>query len=43
MITTELRPKGWLALLLPVTRRTMRKREDQNLERVKAIVEGKGS
>jgi hypothetical protein len=43
VIRTDLRPKGLLALLLPVMRRTMRKREDENLERVKAIQEGRGS
>ncbi len=43
VITTELRPKGLLALLLPVMRRTMAEREDQNLARVKAILERKGS
>ena len=41
VIRTELRPKGVLALLLPVKRRTMQAREDQNLERVKAILEGR--
>jgi hypothetical protein len=41
VITTDLRPKGLLALLLRVMRRTMRKREDENLERVKTILEGK--
>jgi Polyketide cyclase / dehydrase and lipid transport len=41
VITTDLRPKGLLALLLLVMRRTMRKREDQDLERVKAILEGR--
>ena len=39
VIRTELRPKGVLALLLPLMRRTMQAREDQNLERVKAILE----
>jgi uncharacterized protein YndB with AHSA1/START domain len=43
VITTELRPKGLLALLLPVIRRTMHEREDQNLVRVKTILEAKGS
>lgn len=43
VIRTELRPKGLLALLLPVMRRTMHQREDENLERVKAILEEKGS
>lgn len=43
VIRTELRPKGVLALLLPLMRRTMQAREDQNLERVKAILEGTGS
>lgn len=33
VIRTQLRPKGLLALLLPVMRRTMHAREDQNLER----------
>jgi hypothetical protein len=32
-----------LALLLPVMRRTMHQREDENLERVKAILERMGS
>jgi uncharacterized protein YndB with AHSA1/START domain len=40
VIKTELRPKGLLALLLPVMRRTMQGREDQNLGVVKAILEG---
>jgi hypothetical protein len=35
----KFRPKGLLALLLPLMRRTMREREDQNLYRVKAILE----
>jgi Polyketide cyclase / dehydrase and lipid transport len=43
VIRTQLRPKGLLALLLPVMRRTMHRREDQNLERVKAILEGRES
>jgi hypothetical protein len=43
VIRTELRPKGLLALLFPVLRRTMHAREDQNLGRVKAILESKGS
>jgi uncharacterized protein YndB with AHSA1/START domain len=43
VIKTELRPKGLLALLFPVMRRMMHEREDQNLERVKAILEGTGS
>jgi hypothetical protein len=43
VITTDLRPRGLLALLLLVMRRTMRKREDQNVERVKTVSEGKGS
>jgi hypothetical protein len=43
VITTDLRPKGLLALLLRVMRRTMRKREDEDLERVKTILKGKGS
>lgn len=38
-VTTELRPKGMLALLLPVMRRTMHEREQRNLESVKAILE----
>ena len=32
--------QGLLALLLPLMRRTVHEREDQNLERVKAILEG---
>jgi hypothetical protein len=40
VIKTELRPKGLLALLLPVMRRTMQGREDQNLGVVEAILEG---
>jgi Polyketide cyclase / dehydrase and lipid transport len=40
MVRTRLRPKGLLAVLLPLMRRTMHEREDQNLERVKAILEG---
>lgn len=43
VIRTELRPKGFLALLLPVMRRTMHAREEENLESVKAILEGKES
>jgi uncharacterized protein YndB with AHSA1/START domain len=43
VIRTQLRPKGLLALLFPVMRRTMHQREDQNLERVKAILEGRES
>jgi uncharacterized protein YndB with AHSA1/START domain len=43
VITTDLRPKGLLALLLPVMRRTMHQREDENLERVKSFLEGRGS
>lgn len=43
VVKTELRPKGLLALLMPVMRRTMHAREDENLKRVKAILEGKGS
>jgi len=42
-VTTELRPKGLLALLLPLMRRTMHAREERNLESVKAILEGNGS
>lgn len=38
-VTIELRPKGMLALLLPVMRRTMHERERRNLESVKAILE----
>ncbi len=40
VVRTKLRPKGLLALLLPLMRRMMHEREDQNLERVKAILEG---
>jgi hypothetical protein len=40
VIKTELRPKGLLALLSPVMRRTMHGREDQNLGRVRAIFGG---
>ena len=40
VLRIELRPKGLLALLLPLIWRTMHEREDQNLERVKAILEG---
>jgi hypothetical protein len=40
VVRTKLRPKGLLALLLPLMRRIMHEREDQNLERVKAILEG---
>jgi Polyketide cyclase / dehydrase and lipid transport len=40
VVRTKLRPKGLLALLLPLMRRTMHEREDQNLDRVKAILEG---
>ena len=39
MVRTRLRPRGLLALLLPLMRRTMHEREDQNLDRVKAILE----
>jgi len=42
-IKTELRPKGLLALVLPVMRRTLHERENQNLERVKAVLEARGS
>jgi Polyketide cyclase / dehydrase and lipid transport len=42
VVRTKLRPKGFLALLLPLMRRMMQGREDQNLERVKAILEGTG-
>jgi hypothetical protein len=41
-IRTQLRPKGVLVLLLPLMRRTMHKREERNLESVKAILEGNG-
>jgi hypothetical protein len=40
IVRTKLRPKGLPALLLPLMRRTMHEREDQNLDRVKAILEG---
>jgi hypothetical protein len=40
VVRTKLRPKGLLALLLPLMQRIMHEREDQNLERVKAILEG---
>ena len=40
VVRTRLRPKGLLALLLPLVRRIMHEREGQNLERVKAILEG---
>jgi uncharacterized protein YndB with AHSA1/START domain len=40
VVRSEMRPKGVLALLLPLMRRTMQAREDQNLVRVKAILEG---
>jgi hypothetical protein len=40
VVRTKLRPKGLLALLLPLMRRTMHEREDQNLDRVKAFLEG---
>jgi hypothetical protein len=40
MVRTRLRPKGLLALLLPLMRRTVHEREDENLDRVKAIMEG---
>jgi polyketide cyclase/dehydrase/lipid transport protein len=40
VVSTNLRPKGLLALLLPLMRRIMHEREDQNLERVNAILEG---
>jgi len=42
-VKTQLRPKGLLALLLPLMRRTMHKREERNLESVRAILEGPGS
>jgi hypothetical protein len=41
-IRTQLRSKGVLVLLLPLMRRTMHKREERDLESVKAILEGKG-
>jgi Polyketide cyclase / dehydrase and lipid transport len=40
IVRTKLQPKGLLGLLLPLMRRTMHEREDQNLDRVKAILEG---
>ena len=40
IVRTKLRPNGLLALLLPLMRRTTHEREDQNLYRVKAILEG---
>jgi hypothetical protein len=43
VIRTRLRPKGLLAVLMPLMRRTMHKREERNLESVKAILEGKRS
>jgi hypothetical protein len=39
VIRTQLRPKGLLAVLLPLMGRTMHKREDRNLASVKAILE----
>lgn len=40
VVSAKLRPKGLLALLLPLMRRTMHEREAQNLGRVKAVLEG---
>jgi Polyketide cyclase / dehydrase and lipid transport len=40
VIRTEIRPKGILALLRPLLGRTMLQREERNLQRVKAILEG---
>jgi hypothetical protein len=40
VVRTRLRPKGLLAPLPPLMGRTMHEREDQNLDRVKAILEG---
>jgi hypothetical protein len=39
VVRTQLRPKGLLAVLLPLLRRTMHQREDRNLASVKAILE----
>lgn len=39
VVRTHLRPKGLLAVLLPLLRRTMHQREDRNLASVKAILE----
>jgi uncharacterized protein YndB with AHSA1/START domain len=39
VIRTQLRPKGLLAVLMPLMRRTMHQREDRNLASVKAILE----
>jgi uncharacterized protein YndB with AHSA1/START domain len=43
VIRTELRPKGPASAAVPVMRRTMHAREDQNLERVEAILEAERS
>lgn len=39
VVRTRLRPKGLLAVLLPLLGRTMHQREDRNLASVKAILE----
>ncbi|SRR6266545_3997738 len=38
-VRMELRPRGLLAPLLPLMRRTMHRREDRNLTTIKAILE----
>jgi hypothetical protein len=40
VVRIKLRPRRLLALLLPLMRRTVHEREDQNLQRVKATLEG---
>jgi len=40
IVRMELRPRGLLALLLPLMRRAMLRREDRNLAMIKAILEG---
>jgi hypothetical protein len=39
----ELRPSGALRLLLPLISRTMQKRESENLQRIKAVLESRSN
>jgi hypothetical protein len=40
VVRMDLRPRGLLALVLPIMQRTMHHREGRNLARIKAILEG---
>ena len=43
VLRMELRPSGALRLLLPLISRTMQKRESENLQRIKAVLESRSN